>query len=68
MQSNLCRVHTAFQRGVLEQEARSVGRVDIADALNHSTVDGMKWSRGCMYSTGAWRATTSASRSFAAIA
>ena len=36
-------------------------------ALNHSTVLGMNRSRGCMYSAGACRATTSASLSFAAM-
>ena len=36
-------------------------------ALNHWTVHGMKWSSGWICSTGAYRATSSASLCFAAI-
>ena len=39
----------------------------VTGALNHSTVLGMNRSRGCMYSTGACCATTSASLPFAAM-
>ena len=39
----------------------------MGSALNHSTVHGINRSRGCMYSTGACCATTSANLSFAAM-
>ena len=61
----------AVQTKPLQKLGRSLGLHErvmaMESALNHSTVHGMNRSRGCMYSTGACCATTSANLSFAAM-